>query len=328
MYLLTRIRNMNIKNFKKTINKVSARSGKNKILVTLDIIKCGLIYEAGYTDYDLIHMEELSRKERRKIITRGKNNKIIKQCNNKNAVHLLHNKQEFDEKFSSYLNRDFLYLDNNENEFVSFVNRHPIFIAKPVDLECGKKVELINAKNKDLHELYTYLTQEKINLLEEQAVQNKVINDLHPFSINTVRIVTLNSHVVASYLRIGNNKNIVDNFNHEGLLALVDIDTGKINYDATDKLGRTYATHPLTGAKINGLTIPMWEEAKELCQTLSKELKEIGYIGFDVCIGEEKCFIIEANEYPGHDLYILNYTLKKEGLWPLFKSILSEEEKE
>ena len=146
-----------------------------------------------------------------------------------------------------------------------------------------------------------------------------------PHSINTVRVVTLNTHVVAAYLRIGNNKNIVDNFNHEGLLALVDIDTGQINYDAIDKLGRTYATHPLTGAKINGLTIPMWEEAKKLCQTLSKELKEIGYIGFDVCIGEEKCFIIEANEYPGHDLYILNYTLKKEGLWPLFKSILLKE---
>ena len=112
---------------------------------------------------------------------------------------------------------------------------------------------------------------------------------MHPYSIKTVRIVTLNTHVVAAYLRIGNNKNIVDNFNHEGLLALVDIDTGQINYDAIDKLGRTYATHPLTGAKINGLTIPMWEEAKKICQTLSKELKEIGYIGFDVCIGEEKC---------------------------------------
>ena len=81
---------------------------------------------------------------------------------------------------------------------------------------------------------------------------------MHPYSINTVRIVTLNTHVVAAYLRIGNNKNIVDNFNHEGLLALVDIDTGQITYDAIDKLGRTYATHPLTGTKINGLTIPMW----------------------------------------------------------------------
>ena len=68
MYLLTRIKNMNMKNFTKTINKVSARSGKNKILVSLDIIKCGLFYEAGYTDYDLIHMEELPKKERSKKI--------------------------------------------------------------------------------------------------------------------------------------------------------------------------------------------------------------------------------------------------------------------
>ena len=174
---------MNMKNFRKTINKVSAKSFKNKILVALDIIKCGLIYEAGYTDYDLIHMEELSKKERSKIITRGKNNKIIRKCNNKNAVHLLHNKQEFDEKFSSYLNRDFLYLDNNENEFVSFVNRHPIFIAKPVDLECGKKVELINVNNKDMSKLYTYLTKEKINLLEKRASQNKVLMICTPIAL-------------------------------------------------------------------------------------------------------------------------------------------------
>lgn len=64
MYSLTRIKNMNMKNFKKTINKVSTRSGKNKILLALDIIKCVLIYEVGYTDYDLIHMEKLSKKER------------------------------------------------------------------------------------------------------------------------------------------------------------------------------------------------------------------------------------------------------------------------
>ena len=194
-------------------------------------------------------MEELSKKERSKIITRGKNNKIRKKCNNKNFIHILHNKQEFDKRFSSYLNCDFLYLDDNKEEFVSFITKHPIFIAKPVDLECGKKVELINANNKDMSKLYTYLTKEKINLLEERASQNTVLNDLHPYSINTVRVVTLNTHVVAAYLRIGNNKNIVDNFNHEGLLALVDIDTGQINYDAIDKLGRTYTTHPLTGGQ-------------------------------------------------------------------------------
>ena len=86
----------------------------------------------------------------------------------------------------------------------------------------------------------------------------------------------------------------------------------------------TYTHHPLTKKPILGITIPKWEEVKSLCIEASKVIPEIGYIGFDVCIGPQKCSLIEANEFPGHDLYTLPaHRNKKEGLLPRFNEILN-----
>ena len=48
-------------------------------------------------------------------------------------------------------------------------------------------------------------------------------------------MVTLNKKVVTAYLRIGNAGNVVDNFNHGGMVTAVDVETGVINYEAIDK---------------------------------------------------------------------------------------------
>lgn len=59
-----------------------------------------------------------------------------------------------------------------------------------------------------------------------------------------------------------------------------------------------------------------------MCVEASKVIKEIVYIGFDVCIGPTKFFLIEANEFPGHDLYALpSHRNKKEGILPQFEKI-------
>lgn len=56
-------------------------------------------------------------------------------------------------------------------------------------------------------------------------------------------------------------------------------------------------------------------------------MSEIGYIGFDICIGPNFCSIIEANEFPGQDLYALPaHQNKREGLYSVFKEVLEREE--
>ena len=142
-------------------------------------------------------------------------------------------------------------------------------------------------------------------MIEEVAKQHRVIDKIYPYSINTLRVVTLNHHVVNAFIRIGNLYNVVDNFNHGGLAAKIDIKTGEIISNAVDKKGDVYYTHPITGEPIAGVKIPMWDEVVNLCLEACNVTKELGYVGWDVCVGVDKPFLIEANEFPGNDIYQL-----------------------
>ena len=138
-YVINRIFNMSLKNMFKQINVVNERSGKNKILIFFDMIVCGFKYQAGYMDYMLFEMYNLSSKQRKTIMTRGKNNKLIKTYNDFTYKPYFLMKDKFDNKFKKYLHRDFLVInENNIKEFTSFIKKHPIFFAKPLDGQCGK----------------------------------------------------------------------------------------------------------------------------------------------------------------------------------------------
>lgn len=327
-YLIKRILNMNFKNFFKTINDVAKETKKTKVTIFFDIVNCGLKYEAGYVDYKLFEMYNMTKEERKTVITRGINNKLIKKYNNPNEMKYFSSKIKFNQKFSKYINRDWLEINNNYQDFEKFCHKYKTIIVKPDNASCGSGVEKIDTTKKDLKKLYSTLLENKQILIEEEAGQCEELSKLHPYSINTIRIVTFLGEVVVAFLRIGNNKNNVDNFNHDGLLAKIDIDTGKINFPAIDKKKNIYNIHPLTKEKIKGIKIPRWEEVKNLCIKASQEVKEVGYIGWDVCIGEKKCFFIEGNEFPGHDLYALpTHRTKNEGLLPLFEEVIERNEK-
>lgn len=314
---------MNYKNFFKTIKEIKNKTHKNSISIFFDIIICGLKYQAGYIDYNLFEMYKMDKFERNTIITRGINNEYIKKYNNSKYMKYFNDKIEFNKIFNKYLSRDWLELTgNNLKEFKQFCQNHNEIIVKPISNSCGKGVELINLTDKNLNELYEELIINNQILVEEVAIQCKTLNDLHPESINTVRVVTLLGSVVVAFLRIGNNHNNVDNFNHEGLVAPIDIETGIINYPAIDKKKNLYTKHPITKKSIVNINIPKWKKIKELCETASLEIPEVGYIGWDVCVGEKDCFFIEANEFPGHDLYQLPpHRNSNIGLLPLFKQV-------
>lgn len=319
---------MNYKNFFETIKEISNETNKNKLNIFFDCIYCGLKYEAGYVDYKLFEMYKMTKKERETVITRGINNKLIKKYNNPNEMKYFSSKIKFNQKFSKYINRGWLEINNNYQEFEKFCCKYKTIIVKPDNASCGSGVEKIDTTKKDLKKVYNKLLKNKQILIEEEAKQCKQLSNLHKYSINTIRIVTFLGEVVVAFLRIGNNKNNVDNFNHNGLLAKIDIETGEINFPAIDKKKNIYNSHPLTKEKIKGIKIPRWEEVKKLCVKASQEVKEVGYIGWDVCIGEKKCFFIEGNEFPGHDLYALpTHRTKNEGLLPLFEEIIERNEK-
>lgn len=327
-YLLKRITNMSYKKMFITLNDIHKKTNKNRVLLFFDIINCGIKYQAGYMDYKLYEMYDLNKKQRKTIITRGINNEIIKKYNNPNYIKYFSNKIEFNKRFNKYLLRDWMELtDDNFEMFKIFIKNHPKIIVKPLSESCGKGVELIKVNNKNVKKVYEDLLSTKRLLVEEVANQCKELASIHPDSINTIRIVTLKGQIVASFLRIGNNHNIVDNFNHEGLVAPINISTGIIDYLAIDKQGNLYDKHPITNEAILWFQIPKWPRIKKFIEYVAKEIPEVGYVGWDVSLNKDP-YLIEGNEFPGHDLYQLPpHRSNGIGLLPTFKKVMESEDK-
>lgn len=325
-YILKRIKNMNFKNFFKTINDVHERSHKSRVYLFFDMIICGFKYQAGYMDYQLFEMYKMNSEERKTVITRGINNEIQKKYNKPEYLKFFRNKVEFNKKFDKYLHRDWLYLDDNYEDFLKFLKGKKEIIVKPTAGSCGQNISKIYVKDENPKKLFQKLIDNKTRLVEEVAVQCEEIAKFHPSSINTIRVVTLNGKVVVAFLRIGNFGNVVDNFNHGGLAAPIDINDGKIKFAAIDKNHHEYEDHPYTGVKIKGAEIPKWKDVKKLCEEASKVVPEIGYVGWDVCVGKKEPFLIEGNEFPGHDIYQLPpHRNGNIGLLPVFKKAMEEE---
>lgn len=322
-YLLKRIFNMNFKQMFKVIDEIHIKTQKNKMVLLCDIIYCGIKYQAGYMDYKLYEMYDLNKNQRKTIITRGINNEIIKKYNDPNYIKYFSNKVLFNQRFNKYLLRDWMEItENNYEQFTLFTTKHPKIIVKPLSESCGKGVEIINVTKNNKKQVFEELLSSKRTLVEEIASQCTELSKLHPSSINTLRIVTLNGQIVVAFLRIGNNNNIVDNFNHEGLVAPINISTGIIDYLAIDKKGNLYDKHPVTHEDILWFQVPKWPRIKRFIESVAKEIKEVGYVGWDVSLNKDP-YLIEGNEFPGHDLYQLPpHRSDGIGLYPTFKEAM------
>ncbi len=328
-YLFGRIISMNYGKFFKYINKIHRRNGKNRILIIIDVIYCGLVHQSGYTDYDLFRMDEMSSKERKTILTRGRNNVFIKYFNNPQYFNLFYEKNLFNEKFKDFLGRDWMLLDDNYDEFRELIKDKDYIMGKPINGTHGDGIEKIKIAEYSPEELYNYLLKKKLLLIEEVIEQNETMNELYPDAINTIRMITLahedKATILAAYLRIGNGGRHVDNFNSGGMVAPIDVKTGAIKFPALDKPGNLYEIHPQTGTKIVGFEIPSWNDILKFSKDLALVCNEVGMVGWDIGLTPKGPVIVEGNEYPGHDIYQLPpHRDGNIGVLPDFEKVLKE----
>lgn len=329
-YLFGRIKNMNFKRMFSTIDEIHELSGKSKIYLFFDIINCALRYQSGYVDYLLFEMWRLNKDERKTVLTRGKNNVFVKYYNNPSYNHIFLNKNEFNEKFKKYLNREYIILNgNNKDEFNKFLKGKKVIFCKPTSGTHGDSMEKI-VISEFKGDLYDYLYNKNLILVEEVVIQCEEMNKLYPYAINTVRIITVHKYegevlVVAAYQRIGNHGYIVDNYNGGGMVVPINEKTGIIEYPAVDKRKQIYYKHPMTDTSIVGFKVPKFSSAVNLAKKAAKVIDEIRYVGWDIAITDKGPVIIEGNEYPGHDIYQLPvHRTNNIGVLPKFEESLGK----
>ena len=306
-FVLNRIATMDYTMFFKTLKSVHEKSKKNSIFLFFDMVYCGLVYQSGYIEYDIFEFYHLSAKQRDSYLTRGRNNTIIRRLNSRKNWEMLDNKAEFDRVFNDYIHRDYLDLRSASIEALdTFIQNKEFIIGKILNSGCGKGIFKLKVSDyATTKDLWDYLVSMQIGVVEEVVVQHAILDQIHPFSVNTLRIMTILvdgvPYIPCVYLRIGNGKH-VDNLNSGGWGAVVDTKTGIIPMVAVDKDGNVAERHPLTGAMIKGVQLPFFEESKEMCRQASHVVEGINIVGWDISVTKDGPLLIEGNPFPGNDL--------------------------
>lgn len=170
-------------------------------------------------------------------------------------------------------------------------------------------------------------------LLEEYCEQGDFEDEIWPYSVNTLRLITLkeddNIELVAAFQRVGaSREKCVDNACAGGLYSNVDIETGILGSARShskdkwaDEQGNSmlFDRHPIANTLIKGLTIPNWETIKKDVVRLHEKLlfTNISFIAWDVAVLNDGIKIIEANTSCSMDLLQTFSGMRKEkiGKW-------------
>lgn len=330
-YLIQRILKMNYTGMLQTVGSIHKKTGRSRIWLFTDMVRCGFRYGAGYKDYELCAFHDLTDAQRDTYVTRGINNRIVQLLNDPNFYHYMRDKRIFNQTYAPYIHRAWMDMTNASYEdFAAFMEGLDQIIAKPSSASCGQGLEILRRSDfHDLRQMFTHLQVIQSGLIEEVIVQHPAISAIYPHSVNTYRIVTVQrdgvAHVVYGFIRIGNGGQFVDNINAGGMAAPIDPETGVIQYAAYDKNGNCYDTHPATGHPIVGHELPYWKEATEMCLAAAQVIPQLGYIGWDIAVSEDGPQLIEGNEFPGHDiLQMPPHVPEKIGMLPRFRKFLPE----
>lgn len=324
IYLIKRIFGLNYKQMFKIAKKISKKTGKIRLFIVIDMIKCGFTYQAGYYDYLEFEFYLLNKKQRKTYLTRGINNEIVRKYNDKEVAKKFDNKVIFNDIFKDFIKRDYIFLNDNLEEFNKFIKNKEEIVVKPIDGEGGKGIEKLNTKKFEYKELYNKLIKNKQTLIEEVIVQNKEMNKIYNNSVNTLRIFTFvkdgKAHFLQAILKFGNG-GICDNFSSGGMYTFVN-DEGIVISPAIDQEDHYFDFHPITNEKIIGFKVPMFKEAVELVQKAALVLPEVRYVGWDVAIGEREAILVEGNWFPGVFQIKPTFSKNKEGILPKYRKYM------
>ncbi len=302
-----RVRSGSLKRFFRNLELVHEQSGRNRIVLFVDMVYSMLVHGIGYLDYLTFGFAYIGREQRRTYMTYNDNIALVRRMNQREAYPLLNDKLLFFKTYGAYMKRDWVDLQEGFEGFAAFCQGKDTFFAKQPVSFGGIGVEKIRLEGRQLHELYQELMEKKMFLAEQTIRQHPEMDKLCDRSVNTIRIVTIlsdrgNANVVYALVRIGSGQNDVDNISSGGMYTLLS-EEGKITMPVfCDKTVTYYTEHPFNGFVFEGFQVPYFQEALELCRAAAKEEPRLRYIGWDVAITPDGPVLVEGNNLPGYDM--------------------------
>lgn len=167
----------------------------------------------------------------------------------------------------------------------------------------GQQVRIFHASKF----MYEKLNPHKNYVIQPKVDQYKLLNDLYPHSVNTLRVNTFmrrdgSTEVKYVWLRFGRDGKYVDSGTMGGYYVFLDMSGKPSAYCFDPSLGiEVTDKHPNTGFKFSDIKIPMYQNILEKCKNAHKLFPYNRLIAWDVCInslGEPKLLEWNTNN-PG-----------------------------
>lgn len=185
-------------------------------------------------------------------------------------------------------------------------------IVKPAGGEGGDGVALANYQPQGANSeetfrafLETALPEKGIWVVQQRMTTHADLATISLSALPTARITTMinernEPEVVTSVLRFASvPSSLVDNIKAGGLMAPINLQTGRLGSGCKGRGVEDFTRHPTTGETIEGLQIPHWPEALALvAEAHGKAFREYVLVGWDIGLTPEGPVLIEGNGKP------------------------------
>ena len=260
-----------------------------------------ILYGCSFTDYFGLGFYHMKAAEKKTYHTIRAAQRFAYALDSNEAIWLHDSKVYEYQNLSKYFKRDQIVSTScSYDEFCDFSKKHPVFFYKP-DASCGgNDVQKITVTESNCREVFERVSKETA-VLDEPVVQHRELSRLCPGSVNTIRVVTARIdgkvHFIGAALRMGDGKRVVDNYGQGGLVAAVDMSTGRLIADATNFSNASFVAHPHTNVTFKGFQIPHWNDVLRIVEEAGTDYT-LNFVGWDVAVRENDCVLIEANPCP------------------------------
>ncbi len=253
-------------------------------------------------DFIQYRFYERNKRGRKQFIEYQRLHKIMDKCNNPANNQIFDQKDLFNQKFHAYTDRDWMDLSSASfAEFQDFFKRNNRIFVKPQEGSFGEGIEVYSYDQVPDKELLFNKLKEGRFIAEKYLTQARELAEFNDSSLNTLRVVTLvlknqEVKIMNAVLRLGRKGKKADNFHHEGIAALVDVETGIVQTCGVNRDYQSFVRHPDSGKVICGFQIPEWSKVKQLVAEMAQVLPDSRYVGWDIAIDEQYNVIcVEGN---------------------------------
>ena len=156
----------------------------------------------------------------------------------------------------------------------------PVIYSEEKFILNGKYFTLSELKN---HYKGNFIIQEKLK-------QNDFLNEIYPFSLNTIRIMTLRMNnevnILSSIIRFGTNNSVVDNVSSGGICFGVNSSGNFSPFGLAYNFEKVF-THPNSGFRFEDNKFPFFSSVKDLAINLHNYLYHYNLVSWDLAIDDQ-----------------------------------------